>query len=150
MFARMTHRTREARRGVLALTFAMVMLLLFFITVSAFLLSILTGTVRAENAARELQALYAAEAGIDLAIQMGGRQDLTGRCGGARYAVQRTANEIAAMGQVARPAGAPIRCVVVVHVRAGGALETGSWRQVPPATRPHLAGMLAGEAGEDG
>ena len=143
MTARVPMRIRGRRRGVVALGFAVAMLLLIFITVAAFLLAILAGGARAENAARETQALYAAEAGIDLALQAGAREGFTGRCGRARFAVKQGGNEIAALGQVERASGAPIRCAVVVRVMSGGGMVAGTWRQVAPATRPELAALLA-------
>jgi hypothetical protein len=123
--------------------FSVAMLLLIFMTVAAFLMVILAGGVRSENVGREVQALYAAEAGIDLALQEGAGRGFTGTCGRARFAVKQTGNEMAALGQVERAAGAPVRCAVVVRTRGRG-MVAGSWRQVAPATRPELAEMLAG------
>ncbi|MGC9318752.1 MAG: hypothetical protein ACP5KN_12045 [Armatimonadota bacterium] len=131
------------RRGVIALGMAFAILLIAFITVSAFLMAILTGGVRSENALREAQALYAAEAGIDLAAQSGALS-LTGECGRARYAVQRVGGRLRALGQVQRPSGAPIRCAVTVRIGSAGVVD-GSWRQLPPARVPELAAMLEAE-----
>lgn len=123
--------------------FAVAMLLLILMTVAAFLMVILASGVRSENVGREAQALYAAEAGIDLAVQRGAGRGFTGSCGRARFAVKQTGKEIAALGQVERAAGAPMRCAVLVRTTGSG-MVAGSWRQVAPATRPQLAAMLAG------
>lgn len=128
---RYTHTNR--RRGVVALGTAFALLLVAFTTVVAFMLGIMAGGARAENALRETQALYAAEAGLDLARQSGA-ESLTGECGRGRYAVRRVGGELRALGQVERPSGHPVRVAIIVR--------GGDWRQVPPGTQPELAGML--------
>ena len=131
----MRYTRTTGRRGVVALGTAFALLLIAFITVTAFMLGIMAGGVQAENALRETQALYAAEAGLDLARQSGA-SSLTGECGRARYSVRRVGGELRALGQVERPSGHPVRCAVVVR--------GGDWRQVPPGEYPELAEMLAG------
>jgi len=130
----MRYTRTTGRRGVIALGTAFALLLVAFITVTAFMLGIMAGGVQAENAIRETQALYAAEAGLDLARQSGAAT-LTGECGGARYAVRREGGQLQALGQVERPSGHPVRCAVVV--------SGGDWRQVPPGQYPELAEILA-------
>ncbi len=130
----MRYTRTSGRRGVVALGTAFALLLIAFVTVTAFMLGIMGGGVQAENSLRETQALYAAEAGIDLARQSGA-QSLTGECGRARYAVRRVSGELRALGQVERPSGHPVRVAIIV--------SEDDWRQVPPAEHPELASMLA-------
>jgi len=130
----MRYTRTTGRRGVVALGTAFALLLIAFTIVTAFMLGIMAGGAQAENALRETQALYAAEAGIDLTRQSGAAT-LTGECGGARYAVRRVGAELRALGQVERPSGHPVRVAIVV--------SGGSWRQVAPGKYPELAGMLA-------
>ena len=132
------------KRGVVAITFALAILLVLFTALVVFLATITTRGLLVENARRYAQALYAAEAGIDLALQRGAQGSFTGEVGRARYAVRRRGSEIAAVGQMERPAGAPIRCAVVVRAAGGEGIVRGSWRQVPPASRPDVARLLAG------
>lgn len=129
----MRYTRTTGRRGVVALGTAFALLLIAFIMVTGFMLGIMAGGAQAENALRETQALYAAEAAVDLARQSGA-ESLTGECGRARYAVRRAGGELRALGQVERPSGHPIRVAIVV--------SGGDWRQVPPAQHPELAGML--------
>ncbi|MBD3291335.1 MAG: hypothetical protein GF393_00305 [Armatimonadia bacterium] len=130
----MRYTRKTGRRGAVALGMAFALLLVAFITVTAFMLGIMAGGVKAENALRETQALYAAEAGLDL-LRQSGAESLTGECGRARYAVRRVGGELRALGQVERPSGHPVRCAVVV--------SGGDWRQVPPGQYPELAGLLS-------
>lgn len=132
----MRYTRTTGRRGAVALGTAFALLLVAFITVTAFMLGIMAVGVKAENALRETQALYAAEAGIDLARQSG-TESLTGECGRARYAVRRVGGELRALGQVERPSGHPVRVAVIV--------SEGDWRQVAPGRYPELAGMLRDE-----
>ncbi|MFO8082352.1 MAG: hypothetical protein R6V07_18880 [Armatimonadota bacterium] len=129
----MRYTRKTGRRGMVAVGTAFALLLVAFTIVTAFMLGIMAGGVRAENALRETRALYAAEAAIDLAAQSGA-ESLTGECGRARYAVRRVGDELRALGQVARPSGHPIRCAIIVR--------GGDWRQVPPGQYPELAAML--------
>ncbi len=138
---------RHRQQGVIALTFALAMLLLLFAGTLAFLLTITAGGLRVENSHNYAQALYAAEAGIDIALQRGHPGSFTGQVGRGRYAVRVRGRQITAVGQVERPAGVPIRCAVVVR-SAGRGIVRGSWRQVPPARETDLIALLRPPAAE--
>lgn len=136
------------RRGVVAISLALTILLLMFALLVAFLARIAVSGLQVENAERAAQALYAAEAGMDIALQTGSGS-ITGQVGRARYAVKRRGGEITAVGQVDRAAGAPIRCAITARA-SGSGIARGSWRQVPPASVQDVAGMLTRPAEERG
>ncbi len=76
------------RRGVLAISLAVAMMLIIFGTLLGLTQSLAAGYLRTENAWAAAQALYAAEAGLDVALQTRSNRPVVGRCGRARYAVQ--------------------------------------------------------------
>ena len=122
----------NSRRGLIALTFALTIILVVFTGLCAYLLALAACGIRVENAHNEAQALYAAESGIDIALQTGRTGAWTGAVGRGRYAVQVGDGAITAVGEVPRAAGAPLRCAVTVATH-GGRFVSGSWQQVPPA-----------------
>ena len=133
----------RSRRGMVGLVLAVVIMALMFSITSGYLLAITAGGVKSEQAIRQMQAVAAAEAGLDVAAQAGGT--VVGECGRARYAAMRRGGEVAAMGEVLPPSGGAARCAVVARMGAGG-IERGTWRQVPPASRPELARLLGQRA----
>ncbi len=137
------------RRGILAISLAVAMMLIIFGTLLGLTQSLAAGYLRTENAWAAAQALYAAEAGLDFALQTGSSRPVVGRCGRARYAVQRSGTQITALGQVELASGTLIRRAVTGRVRAGGGIITGTWRLVPPAAQDHLISLLHAE-GEGG
>ncbi len=141
--ASMTIGKLRGRRGLVALGFAVAIMILMFTTTSAFTLALMAGGARSEHAIRQMQAVQAAQAGVDVALQAGTTQGMTGECGRARYAVVRRGGVVAALGQVSGPAGAPVRSLIEVRA-SGRGMVRGSWREPAPATRPDLAAMLEG------
>ena len=139
-----------ARRGILAISLAVAMMLIIFGMLLGLTQSLAAGYLRTENAWAAAQALYAAEAGLDVALQTGASRPVVGRWGRARYAAQRSGPQITALGQVELAAGTLIRRAVTGRVRAGGGMITGTWRMVPPAAQDHLISLLhaEGEGGE--
>ena len=95
---------------------------------------------QSERAVVGTQALYAAEAGIDVLLQTGQAGPLRGTLPRGAYAVQRRGDRIVAMGQAERALGTPLRRVVSVNRRGG------DWREAPPAQVPQLAALLDREA----
>jgi len=130
----------RSRRGALALSFALSVLLLVFMTTMASMLALSLAGAQSERAVVGTQALYAAEAGLVVALQTGQAGPLVGSVGRGRYAVQRLGGRLVAMGQAERALGTPLRRVVTVS--AGG----GDWREAPPAQYPQLAALLDKEA----
>ena len=130
----------RSRRGALALSFALSVLLLVFMTTMASMLALSLAGAQSERAVVGTQALYAAEAGLTVALQTGPAGPLVGSVGRGRYAVQRLGGRLVAMGQAERALGTPLRRVVTVS--AGG----GDWREAPPAQYPQLAALLDKEA----
>jgi len=137
------------RRGVLAISLAVAMMLIIFGTLLGLTQSLVAGYLRCESAWAAAQALYAAEAGLDVALQAESSRPIVGRCGRARYAVQRSGTQITALGQVELASGTLIRRAITGRMRAGGGLITGTWRLVPPAAQQHLISLLRTE-GEGG
>jgi hypothetical protein len=133
--------SHNPKRGMIALTFALTMVLVVFTGLSAYLLALAACGIRVENAHNAAQALYAAESGIDIGLQTGRTGTWTGAVGRGRYAVHVGSEAITAVGEVPRAAGAPLRSAVTVATR-GGRLVAGSWRQVPPARETELVAML--------
>jgi len=131
----------HSRRGALALTFALSVLLVVFLTTMATMMALSLAGVQAERAVVGTQALYAAEAGIDVMLQTGQAGPLRGTLPRGAYVVQRRGDRIVAMGQAERALGTPLRRVVSVNRRGG------DWREVPPARESQLAALLDREAG---
>jgi hypothetical protein len=138
---RVTAPARGRRSGIVAITFAVAMLLLVFTGTLAFLLTIMASGLQVENSLDSERALCAAEAGMDSALQSGRTGTATGQVGGAWYAVSVEGGRVTAVGQVERAAGTPARAAVSAQA-AGGGIARGSWRQIPPASRPDLIGLL--------
>jgi len=130
----------RSRRGALALTFALSVLLVVFMTTMASMMALSLSGSQSERAVVGTQALYAAEAGLTVALQSGSAGPLTGAVGRRRYAVQRLGDRIVAMGQAERALGTPLRRVVTVNLRGG------AWREAPPAQYPQLSALLDREA----
>jgi hypothetical protein len=135
----MTSRLRS-RRGALALTFALSVLLVVFMTTMACLMTLSLDGSHSERAVVGTQALYAAEAGLNVALQTGQAGPLVGSIPRGTYAVQRLGNRLVAMGQAERALGTPLRRVITVT--PGGS----DWREAPPAQYPQLAALLDREA----
>ena len=130
----------RSRRGALALSFALSVLLLVFMTTMASMLALSLAGAQSERAVVGTQALYAAEAGLTVALQTGPAGPLVGSVGRGRYAVQRLGGRLVAMGQAERALGTPLRRVVTVS--AGG----GDWREAIVAQYPQLTALLDKEA----
>lgn len=136
----MTSRLRS-RRGALALTFALSVLLVVFMTTMTCMMSLTLAASQTERAVVGTQALYAAEAGLEVALQTGQIGPLTGSIPRGAYAVQRLGGRVVAMGQAERALGTPLRRVVTVSP-AGT-----DWREAPPTQYPQLAVMLDRKGG---
>jgi len=130
----------RSRRGALAITFALSVLLVVFMTTMAYMMALSLAGSQTERAVVGTQALYAAEAGIDVMLQTGRAGPLVGAAGRGSFAVQRLGGRIVAMGQAERALGTPLRRVVTVSLRGG------DWRETPPALVPQLAALLNREA----
>lgn len=130
------------RRGALALTFALSVLLVVFMTTTAAMMILSLAGAQTERAVVGTQALYAAEAGLAVALQTGQAVPLTGRLPRGSYAVQRLGGRFVALGQAERALGMPLRRVVTVNLRGS------DWREAPPAQYPQLAALLDREAGK--
>ena len=133
--------SRGPRRGLIALSLATAFMLIVFTTLMSFTLGLAAQSLRVENAWAATQALYAAEAGVDVALQTG-RGQVVGQCGGGRYAAVIRGGQITAVGQVERISGAPMRRAVMVQQRARGGIVPGSWRLVPPAQQTELLRLV--------
>ncbi|MBU0607997.1 MAG: hypothetical protein KKI08_08910 [Armatimonadetes bacterium] len=130
----------RSRRGALALTFALSVLLVVFLTTMATMMALSLAGAQAERAVVGTQALYAAEAGLEVMLQTGQSGPLRGALPRGAYAVQRVGGRIVAMGQAQRALGAPVRRVVSVN------LSGSDWRGAPPLRWPQLAAILDREA----
>lgn len=133
--------SRRRRRGIVAVTLAFALMLLLFAGLSAFLLALTASGVRIDSSHAEAQALYAAEAGIDIALQTRQAGTFTGMVGRGQYAVRVGDGTIVALGQITRAAGTSTRAAVAVDV-AGGSIVHGTWRQVPPGQQTDLVALL--------
>jgi len=129
------------RRGLIALSLAFSFMLIVFTVLVGFTLGLVAQSLRVENAWAATQALYAAEAGLDVALQVEA-SNVVGRCGRGRYAVVIKGRQVTALGEVERAAGAPIRSAVTVRRTVGGGIVRGSWRLVPPARQTELIALL--------
>lgn len=136
-------RTRfgKGRQGLVGIGFAVALMVLLAMSTGAFLLMLSAGGLQVERTEDTTQALLAAEAGIDLALQQSPHDILTGSLGKARYAARISGGHIAAVGEVMRAVGVPVRCAVEVRRGPGGVVR-GSWLQVPPADQPKLLQAL--------
>jgi hypothetical protein len=133
------------RRGLIALFFATAIMGLLFMMTSAFVLTVAGSGVANDLALRGSQAVYAAEAGLDLALQRGPTTAFAGQVGRGEFAVKWQGARLVAVGQARRAQGAPIRRAIEVAT-SGGRPVRGTWRQVPPATEPDLIALLAPQA----
>lgn len=139
----LTVRTRMSRRrGLVALSLAVSLMLIVFVALQAFTLLVAAGHLRVENAWASTQALYAAEAAMDRALQTDSSRPIVGQCGRARYAAMTQGQRIIAIGQVHRAAGAPIRRALQAERASGGGIVRGTWRPVPPARQTRLITLL--------
>lgn len=132
----------RSRRGALALTFALSVLLVVFMTTMACMMTLSLAGAQSERAVIGTQALYAAEAGLEVALQTGQTGPLTGAVPRGAYAVQNLRGRLVAMGQAERALETPLRRVVTVNPRGG------DWQEAPPALYPQLAALLDREAGK--
>ena len=137
--------TIRSRRGVLALSVAIALLLIIFTTLLAFTKSLAAQHLRTEKAWAATQALYAAEAGLDVILQTRSAGPAVSQCGRARYAATIRGRQALALGQVELASGTLIRRAVTVQYRPGGGIVLGSWRMVPPATQGRLVSLLQAE-----
>lgn len=132
------------RRGVLALSLAMGLMMIVFALTLSFTLGLVVQSLRVENAEAATQALYAAEAGLDVALQTGSRRPLVGECGRSRYAATMRGGQVIALGQVELASGTQVRRAIMIR-RARGGIVRGSWRLVPPARQTELVEALEQE-----
>jgi hypothetical protein len=126
----------------MALSLALSLMLIVFVALQAFTLLVAAGSLRVENAWASTQALYAAEAATDIALQGDASRPIAGQCGRARYAAIARDGRVIAMGQVQRAAGAPIRRALEAERADGGGIVRGTWRPVPPARCTRLIALL--------
>jgi len=126
----------------MALSLALSLMLIVYVALMGFTLLVAAGNLRVENTWAATQALYAAEAAIDVALQSDSSRSIVGQCGRARYAAITQGARISAMGQVQRAAGAPIRRALRAQRGPDGGIVRGSWRPVPPARQTRLIALL--------
>ncbi|MCE5240926.1 hypothetical protein LLH23_20885 [bacterium] len=132
----------RSRRGAVALTFALSVLLVVFLMVMTYMMTLSLAGAQTERAVVGTQALYAAEAGVAVLLQTGQAGPVRGALPRGVYAAQRVGGRLVAMGQAERALGTPLRRVVTVNLRGG------DWREEPPARWPQLAALLDREAGK--
>ncbi len=133
---------RGGRRGAIALALAFTLTLVVFSMLMAFTLDLTADAMRGRNAWAADQALYAAEAGIDVALQTGAVRPVTGECGRGLYAAAVRGERVIALGVVELPSGSLMRRAVEVRRGGDGRAARGSWTQVTPASLPDLAAMV--------
>jgi hypothetical protein len=131
---------RRPRGGFLAITFSVIILTLVFTLVTVSALNLTRGTAQMQRVEHETQALYAAEAGLDVALQSP-EPTVRGSLGSGGYVVQRRGDTLIAMGSAMQASGVAVYAAVTVSVTPSGALQRGTWRQVPPGRYPELRGM---------
>lgn len=134
------------RRGVLALALGLGMMAVVFTLLMGFTLGLVAAALRVDHAWAAAQALSAAEAGLDLALQGGG--PVSGQCGAAWYAARTEGDRVTALGQVELASGTVLRRAVSARRGAGGGYARGTWQAVLPAAVPDLAQVLADRARE--
>jgi len=133
-------RTRS-QRGLIALSLAVSFMLIMFTALLSYTLGLAAQRLRVEKAWAATQALYAAEAGLDVALQTG-EDRVVGNCGRARYAAITKGRQVTALGQVPRASGAPIRRAITVQTTSSGRVIRGSWQLVSPAGQQQLIAVL--------
>jgi hypothetical protein len=138
-------RRLRGRRGFLAITFSVVILTLVFGLISVSVLNLARGAAQLQRVEHETQALYAAEAGLDIALQSPA-PSVRGSVGAARYLVQRRGDTLIALGSVTAANGVAVHAAVTVGITPEGSLRRGTWRQVPPGRYPDLLAASSGGA----
>jgi hypothetical protein len=126
------------RRGTAALGAAVAFMIVIFTGLLAFTTLLAQSSLQTERAVASTQALYAAEAGVDLLLQTGAAQ-LTGACGRGQYAAAARGGRVVGVGQVELASGVWIRRAVAVDRGA----PAGTWRELPPASQTALLTLLA-------
>ena len=133
---------RGRRRGAVALALAFTLMLVVFSMLMVFTLDLTADAMRVRNGWAADQAVCAAEAGIDVALQTGSARPVTGQCGRALYAAAARGDRVVALGVVELPSRSLMRRAVEVRRGGGGQAVRGSWTMVAPASVPELAAMV--------
>jgi hypothetical protein len=122
----------------MAVSFAMAFLLVIFSSLLAFTTLLTATSLRVDDAVAATQALYSAEAGVEVLLQTGAA-DTRGQCGRGAFVAAAQGGRLVALGQVELPSGAHVRRAVAVDRGA----PAGSWRLLPPAQQTDLIARLA-------
>ncbi|MEN6545981.1 MAG: hypothetical protein ABFE07_08075 [Armatimonadia bacterium] len=138
----MNRPTLHNRRGYVGLTLALSMLLLVFIMVSTSMLHTATGLMQSSRARHSVEALYAAEGGLDVALQSRTQGILWGNVGEGRYLAQVTPQRVVCLGLAPQATGTPVYAAITVSV-SGGRPVRGTWRREPPGRYPDLMRQLS-------
>lgn len=138
----MIRSTIHNRRGYVGLTLALSMLLLVFIMVSTSMLHTATGLMQSSRARHSLEALYAAEGGLDVAVQARPAGLLWGKVGEGRYLARITPRRVVCLGLSPQATGTPVYAAVTVSL-SGGRPVRGTWRREPPGRYPDLMRQLS-------
>ena len=138
-----TRSFRGPRRGAMAVSLAMAFLMVIFSGLLAFTTVLTANALRVESAVAATQALYAAEAGVEILLQTG-TGETRGQCGRAAYVAVAQGGRLVGLGQVELASGATVRRAVAVDRGA----PLGTWRMLPPATETDLLARL-GAAGQE-
>lgn len=138
----MIRSTIHNRRGYVGLTLALSMLLLVFIMVSTSMLHTATGLMQSSRARHSLEALYAAEGGLDVAVQSRPAGLLWGKVGEGRYLARITPRRVVCLGLSPQATGTPVYAAATVSL-SGGRPVRGTWRREPPGHYPDLMRQLS-------
>ena len=122
---------RQGRRGYVAITFALSVLLLIALLLWVLTLTVTCSGLACERGEKSTQALYAAEAGLDVALQARTQGLNGGQIGTSRNVTRLSGDLVISVGETPRAFGAPARAAVMARVGPSG-VAPGSWRQVPP------------------
>ncbi len=152
----------RGRRGAATILLTVVLLVLIAAGTSSYLLLVAT---RARQSAYErdaIQALYAAEAGIEVALAAlpgsDSAREFEGSCGNGRWAARALVGgrraSIESVGHVTPRVGAPVaRKLIVAARRSGDRWRIENWRRVPVTAaetpRQNPAPALREGIGED-
>lgn len=142
MFARPGQLASGRRRGAAALALAFTLMLVVFTMLFAYTLDLTANALQVRNAWAADQALYAAEAGIDVALQTGASRPITGHCGRGVYAASVLGDTVTGLGAVELPSGKLVRRAVQVTRGGDGSAARGSWRQIPAARAGGLVPLI--------
>ncbi len=128
------------RRGAATILLTVVLLVLIAAGTSSYLLLVATRARQSAYERNAIQALYAAEAGVEVALATlagsDGARELEGSCGNGRWAARALVDGrragIESVGHVTPRLGAPVaRRLIVAARRSGDRWRVETWRRVP-------------------